>query len=150
MALLDVNERDINTILREIAKADLYTDENLQRILSAGADVIAGAVKASVVQKGHSRTGQLQQNIKVDPTLRTHSKSHYRYVTVVVKGNSRRDAKHKKPVRNAVKGFVVNYGRKTNGAFRRSLYWTDAVKKAAPAVFAAMQAEAEKITNERS
>ena len=147
MAGFDADRVGLDAAIKQLARADLFDDEARERILRAGAEAMTGALKQAA--RKHTRTGQLVASIKADAKIRTY-KDGTPYIIVSPTGSARRDSKHKAPVRNAVKGFVVNYGRRTRGRIVADRFWTAAADAAAPAVLAAMQAEAEKITNERS
>ena len=147
MAGFDADRAGLDAAIRQLAHADLFDDEARERILRAGAEALVPRLQQGA--RKHTRTGQLVSSIKADTKIRTY-KDGTPYIIVSPTGSARRDSKHKAPVRNAVKGFVVNYGRRNRGLITGDKFWTRAAAEAEPAVLAAMQAEAEKITNERS
>lgn len=145
MAKFDPDTTGIESAVRALRRADLFTDEAEAKMLDAGGQVLEQAIAAAVRRSHHVRTGQLVSSIKRSSTVKK-DKHGTPYITVTAVGKTR------KGVRHAVKGFVLNYGRRTRGRIRADHFWTDAAEKATPAVEKAMQDAADRILseNERS
>lgn len=145
MAKFDPDTTGIESAVRALRRADLFTDEAEAKMLDAGGQVLEQAIAAAVRRSHHVRTGQLVSSIKRSSTVKK-DKHGTPYITVTAVGKTRKGMRH------AVKGFVLNYGRRTRGRIRADHFWTDAAEKATPAVEKAMQDAADRILseNERS
>ena len=90
MAQLDIREAQdgIQEAIRQLQKADLFTDENLQPILSTGTEIMLSRVKSALVQAGHNnrserRAGQTFQHFtKARKLSRAKRGVPYMYVTI--------------------------------------------------------------------
>lgn len=125
MADLDVS--GITDTIRQLNKADLFTDENLKEMLTAGADIMLEAVKSAFVEAGHSnvsrarRTGETYRHISKSRSVKK-DKHGVPYMQVTISGKDSRKQRY------AIKGFVLNYGRRTGGKITPDYYWSNAVK----------------------
>ena len=125
MADLDVS--GITDTIRQLNKADLFTDENLKEMLTAGADIMLEAVKSAFVEAGHSnvsrarRTGETYRHISKSRSVKK-DKHGVPYMQVTISGKDSRKQRY------ATKGFVLNYGRRTGGKITTDYYWSNAVK----------------------
>ncbi len=125
MADLDVS--GITDTIRQLNKADLFTDENLKEMLTAGADIMLEAVKSAFVEAGHSnvsrarRTGETYRHISKSRSVKK-DKHGVPYMQVTISGKDSRKQRY------ATKGFVLNYGRRTGGKITPDYYWSNAVK----------------------
>ena len=135
-------------IIRELKADRLFTDENLKTILSAGADTVLASVKSAYVAAGHNRrTGETFRHI-VRPNTVKRDKQDIPYMVVTLRGKDARQQPYN------IKGFVLNYGRKSRnlwkrrgGAIKADHYWNQAIKAARAASNEAMRKEAINILN---
>jgi hypothetical protein len=135
-------------IIKELKADRLFTDTNLKTILSAGADVLLDSVKSAYVAAGHNRrTGETYRHI-VRPNTVKRDKQDVPYMVVTLRGKDARQQPYN------IKGFVLNYGRKSRnlwkrrgGAIKADHYWNQAVKAARAASNEAMRKEAINILN---
>lgn len=156
MANFNADAVGLEATIRQLQSADLFDDASQERILRAGADVVAASIKKYASSRGHVRTGAMRDNIGVSGGLRE-SKSGYRYMLVSISGSVSRGARRKTKTRNAVKGFVVNYGRSARknakkggrGKMAASRFWTDAVSASRTASTQAMQDAAQAVLREK-
>ena len=130
-------------IIKELKADRLFTDTNLKTILSAGADVLLDSVKSAYVAAGHNRrTGETYRHI-VRPNTVKRDKQDVPYMVVTLRGKDARQQPYN------IKGFVLNYGRKSRnlwkrrgGAIKADHYWNQAIKAARAAQNEAMRKEA--------
>ena len=135
-------------IIKELKADRLFTDTNLKTILSAGADVLLDSVKSAYVAAGHNRrTGETYRHI-VRPNTVKRDKQDVPYMVVTLRGKDARQQPYN------IKGFVLNYGRKSRnlwkrrgGAIKSDHYWNQAIKAARAASNEAMRKEAINILN---
>lgn len=135
-------------IIKELKADRLFTDANLKTILSAGADVLLDSVKSAYVAAGHNRrTGETYRHI-VRPNTIKRDKQDVPYMVVTLRGKDARQQPYN------IKGFVLNYGRKSRnlwkrrgGAIKADHYWNQAIKAARAASNEAMRKEAINILN---
>lgn len=135
-------------IIKELKADRLFTDTNLKTILSAGADVLLDSVKSVYVAAGHNRrTGETYRHI-VRPNTVKRDKQDVPYMVVTLRGKDARQQPYN------IKGFVLNYGRKSRnlwkrrgGAIKADHYWNQAIKAARAASNEAMRKEAINILN---
>lgn len=135
-------------IIKELKADRLFTDANLKTILSAGADVLLDSVKSAYVAAGHNRrTGETYRHI-VRPNTVKRDKQDVPYMVVTLRGKDARQQPYN------IKGFVLNYGRKSRnlwkrrgGAIKADHYWNQAIKAARAASNEAMRKEAINILN---
>lgn len=135
-------------IIKELKADRLFTDTNLKAILSAGADVLLDSVKSAYVAAGHNRrTGETYRHI-VRPNTVKRDKQDVPYMVVTLRGKDARQQPYN------IKGFVLNYGRKSRnlwkrrgGAIKADHYWNQAIKAARAASNEAMRKEAINILN---
>lgn len=135
-------------IIKELKADRLFTDTNLKTILSAGADVLLDSVKSAYVAAGHNRrTGETYRHI-VRPNTIKRDKQDVPYMVVTLRGKDVRQQPYN------IKGFVLNYGRKSRnlwkrrgGAIKADHYWNQAIKAARAASNEAMRKEAINILN---
>lgn len=141
MAELDVS--GITETIRQLNKADLFTDENLKDMLTVGADIMLDAVKSAFIEAGHNnislkrRTGETYRHIVRRTKLRR-DKHGDPYMVVSVAGKDSRGQKY------GTKAFVLNYGRRTGGKIPADFYWSRAKQNAWPKVNDAMAEVAER------
>lgn len=135
-------------IIKELKADRLFTDTNLKTILSAGADVLLDSVKSAYLAAGHNRrTGETYRHI-VRPNTVKRDKQDVPYMVVTLRGKDARQQPYN------IKGFVLNYGRKSRnlwkrrgGAIKADHYWNQAIKAARAASNEAMRKEAINILN---
>ena len=135
-------------IIKELKADRLFTDTNLKTILSAGADVLLDSVKSAYVAAGHNRrTGETYRHI-VRPNTVKRDKQDVPYMVVTLRGKDARQQPYN------IKGFVLNYGRKSRnlwkrrgGAIKADHYWNQAIKAARAASNEAMRKEGINILN---
>lgn len=135
-------------IIKELKADRLFADTNLKKILSAGADVLLDSVKSAYVAAGHNRrTGETYRHI-VRPNTVKRDKQDVPYMVVTLRGKDARQQPYN------IKGFVLNYGRKSRnlwkrrgGAIKADHYWNQAIKAARAASNEAMRKEAINILN---
>ena len=100
-------------IIKELKADRLFTDTNLKTILSAGADVLLDSVKSAYVAAGHNRrTGETYRHI-VRPNTVKRDKQDVPYMVVTLRGKDARQQPYN------IKGFVLNYGRKSRNLWKR-------------------------------
>lgn len=135
----------IQEAIRQLNQANLFTDDNLQAILSAGVDEMYKSVHSAFIEAGHQntkprRTGEtLRHFTKARKVSRDKKGVPYMYVTI--SGKDSRQQKY------AVKGFVLNYGRRTGGKIKADYYWSNAVKSTWDRANKAMTDKAAEIIN---
>nr|DAT80764.1 MAG TPA: hypothetical protein [Caudoviricetes sp.] len=147
MAQLDTNIAmdGIQETIRQLQKADLFTDDNLKAILSVGVEQMYNSVRSAYIKAGHDntkprRTGEtLRHFTKARKVSRDKRGVPYMYVTI--SGKDSRDQKY------ATKGFVLNYGRRTGGKIKADYYWSNAVQAAWDSVNQAMTDKAAEVIN---
>lgn len=116
----------IQEAIRQLNKADLFTDENVKRMLTAGTAVMLPAVKSAFVASGHNnpgrqrRTGETLRHITKARTVRK-DKYGVPYMFVTIHGKDSRGQRY------GTKGFVLNYGRRKGGKIPADYYWSTAV-----------------------
>ena len=145
MAKLETNvgTDNITEVIRRMEKADLFTDENLKEMLTVGADIMLDAVKSAFVETGHNnisrkrRTGETYRHITKTRSVKK-DKHGVPYMQVTINGKDSRSQRY------GVKGFVLNYGRRTGGKITADYYWSNAVKNAWQRVNDAMAEVAER------
>ena len=147
MAQLDIREAQdgIQEAIRQLQKADLFTDENLKPILSTGTEIMLSSVKSAFVQAGHNnrserRTGQTFQHFTKARKV-SRDKRGVPYMHVTISGKDSRGQRY------GTKGFVLNYGRRTGGKIPADYYWSNAVQATWKRVNEAMTDKAEEIIN---
>lgn len=117
----------IQESIRQLEKANLFTDENIKDMLTAGTDAMLSAVKSAFVQAGHNnpgiprRTGATLRHITKSRTVKK-DKYGVPYKEVTVSGRDKRGE------RFGEKAFVLNYGRRKGGKIAADYYWSTAVK----------------------
>ena len=117
----------IQESIRQLEKANLFTDENIKDMLTAGTEAMLGAVKSAFVQAGHNnpgrprRTGATLRHITKSRTVKK-DKYGVPYKEVTVSGRDKRGE------RFGAKAFVLNYGRRKGGKITADYYWSTAVK----------------------
>lgn len=129
MAQLETNSGsdNITEVIRRMEKADLFTDENLKEMLTAGAGIMLDAVKSAFVTAGHNsvgrarRTGETYRHIAKTRNVKK-DKHGVPYMQVTINGKDSRNQRY------GDKGFVLNYGRRTGGRITADHYWSNAVK----------------------
>ena len=116
----------IEEAIRQLNKADLFTDENVKRMLTAGSEVMLTSVKSAFVESGHNnpgrqrRTGETLRHITKARVVRK-DKNGVPYMIVTIHGTDKRGQRY------GTKGFVLNYGRRTGGNIPADYYWSTAV-----------------------
>lgn len=121
--MAEVSTDGLREAIRQLEKADLYTDENIKAMLDAGFEVMQRAVKSAFVQSGHNRTGKTFSHITRSPTVR-HDKYGVPFAQVTLNGKDSRGQRY------GTKAFVLNYGRRKGGRIAADYYWSTAVKNA--------------------
>lgn len=142
---INVGTESVEEAIRQMQKADLFTNANVKAMLETGADVMLGAVKSAFVEAGHAnqrprRTGQTLRHFTRQRSVKK-DKNGVPYMQVTINGKDSRGQRY------AVKGFVLNYGRRTGGKIPADFYWSNAKKAAWPRVNAAMSDKAAEIIN---
>lgn len=92
--------------IRELDRMGQATGPVADAMLTVAGKLVAEGWQYSVLQHGHFDTGALFGSIKPS---RPRTKGGIREITVSPRGT---DSKDRTPVRNAEKGFVLNYGRR--------------------------------------
>lgn len=149
MAQLDIKEAQdgIQEAIRQLQKADLFTDENLKPILSTGTAIMLSSVKSAFVASGHNnrserRTGGTFQHFTQARKV-SRDKRNVPYMYVTISGKDSRGQRY------GTKGFVLNYGRRTGGRIPADYYWSNAVQSTWNAVNKAMTDKAAEIINSK-
>ena len=125
----DVGLSGVKEAIRQLEKADLYTDENIKAMLNAGTEAMLQAVKSAFVQAGHNRpgvdrrTGETYRHITRSRAVKK-DKSGIPYMQVTLSGKDSRGQRY------GTKAFVLNYGRRKGGRIAADYYWSNAVKNA--------------------
>ena len=115
--------------IRQLEKADLYSDENIKAMLNAGAEIMMRDVKSAFVQSGHNRpgvdrrTGETFRHITRSRTVKR-DKNGIPYMQITLNGKDSRGQRY------GTKAFVLNYGRRKGGRIAGDYYWSNAVKNA--------------------
>lgn len=128
MATLETNvgTDGIAEAIRQLEKADLFTDANASKMLKAGAEIMLQSVRSAFVAAGHNRpgwnrrTGDTLRHITMSRSLKK-DKHGVPYMSVTITGKDRRNQRY------GVKGFVLNYGRRKGGKITADYYWSTAV-----------------------
>lgn len=116
----------IEEAIRQLNKANLFTDENVKRMLTAGTEIMLASVKSAFVASGHNnpgqkrRTGETLRHIAKARVVRR-DKNGVPYMFVTIHGKDSRGQRY------GAKGFVLNYGRRTGGKIPADYYWSAAV-----------------------
>lgn len=127
----------ITEAIRQLERANLFTDENVRDMLKTGIDIMQSAVKSAFVQAGHNnpsrprRTGETFRHISKSRSVKK-DKDGVPYMQVTINGKDRRGQRY------GTKAFVLNYGRRTGGKIAADYYWSNAVKATYPKANAAM------------
>lgn len=137
----DVSLAAIQETIRQMERADLFTDEAARALLEAGSEVMLQSVRSAFVSAGHNRpgvarwTGETLRHIVRPKTLKK-DKHGAPYMQVTITGKDRRAQRY------GIKGFVLNYGRRRGGRITGDYYWTNAVKNTWGAANEAMSRKA--------
>ena len=127
--MAEVATDGLREAIRQLEKADLYSDENIKAMLNAGAEIIMRDVKSAFVQGGHNRpgvdrrTGETFRHITRSRTVKR-DKNGIPYMQVTLNGKDSRGQRY------GTKAFVLNYGRRKGGRIAADYYWSTAVKNA--------------------
>ena len=118
---------NITEVIRQMERANLFTDENVKDLLAVGANIMLDSVKSAFVEAGHNnvsrarRTGETYRHIRKTSSVKK-DKHGVPYMQVTISGKDSRKQRY------AIKGFVLNYGRRTGGKITPDYYWSNAVK----------------------
>ncbi len=142
MASFQYSESALPELIRQLEDNGLYDEENTKKILYAGAEIFVKEARSALVRAGHIDTGAMRDSItyyrKVDTKDGVHS------VSMSIKGKDAKGAK------NAVKAFVLNYGRKkAYGYIPGSHFWNAAILTATPKMIRACEDAANTILHEK-
>ena len=66
--MAEVATDGLREAIRQLEKADLYSDENIKAMLNAGAEIIMRDVKSAFVQSGHNRPASIAGREKLSAT----------------------------------------------------------------------------------
>lgn len=132
----------LSELARKLEDNGLYDKENAKKILYAGAEIFVKEARSALMRAGHVDTGAMRDNVtyyrRVDTKDGVHS------VSMSVKGRD------EKGVKNAVKAFVLNYGRKkAYGYIPGSHFWNAAILSATPKMIRACEDAANTILHEK-
>ena len=132
----------LSELARKLEDNGLYDKENTKKILYAGAEIFVKEARSALMRAGHVDTGAMRDNVtyyrRVDTKDGVHS------VSMSVKGRD------EKGVKNAVKAFVLNYGRKkAYGYIPGSHFWNAAIMYATPKMIRACEDAANTILHEK-
>lgn len=142
MASFQYSESALPELIRQLEDNGLYDKENTKTILYAGAEIFVKEARSALVRAGHIDTGAMRDSITYYKRINI-KKGGYS-VTASIKG------KDKKGVKNAVKGFVLNYGRKkAYGYIPGSHFWNAAIMYATPKMIRACEDAANTILHEK-
>ena len=89
----------IEEAIRQLNKADLFTDENVKRMLTAGSEVMLTSVKSAFVESGHNnpgrqrRTGETLRHITKARVVRK-DKNGVPYMFVTIHGKDKRGQRY--------------------------------------------------------
>lgn len=139
----------ISTAVKALEKADLFTDENMKKMLDAGSEVMLTAIKEGLVQAGHNnpgrryRTGETLRHITRDKAVKRNKKD-IPYMSIKVVGEDSRRQRY------GTKAAVLDIGRRTGGKIQGDAYWRNAQKNAWDKVNSTMQEVATEILDENN
>lgn len=120
---------DLSNAINQMHKADIFNDQNVKEILTAGTDVMLDNVKTAFVRAGHNNPGKPRRTGK---TLRHFARSRkvrrtkddVPYMVVTVNGKDERGQRY------GTKAFVLNYGRRRGGRIPADYYLTISARNA--------------------
>ena len=142
MDSFEYSESALPELIRQLEDNGLYDKENTKKILYAGAEIFVKEARSALVRAGHVDTGAMRDSITYYKRINI-KKGGYS-VTASIKG------KDKKGVKNAVKGFVLNYGlKKPYGYIPGSHFWNAAILSATPKMIRACEDAANTILHEK-
>lgn len=138
IALADIEFAGMDEAIRAMEVAGELTDDVINEMLQAGADVTLDELRSGV-SRSRFRISDYAQNIKADKRFKRKRKNGDPYVTINVSG------KNQNGERKAAILFVLNYGRREKyGKIEPGYFWTSATKKAQAPAAKAMEAVLEK------
>lgn len=154
MAKFNADAVGLDATIRQLEGADLFDTAAQERILRVGAAVVAESARRNA--QAHRRSGAMADNIGINGGVRQ-AKGGYSYMEVSILGSVARGKHRKIKTRNAVKGFVVNYGRQARpsakkggrGKIQATHFWTNAVTASREKSIQAMQDEAKALLQEK-
>ena len=133
MATLIYDSTKMVEFIRKLEDADMYNMEDVRDFLYAGADIFVEEAKLAAERAGHRKSGLMIENIYRKQKI-TYKNGGYRVMASVL-GKDKSNGS-----RNAVKAFVLNYGRsKEYGFIPRSHFWNEAKLSATPKIYEAWQ-----------
>ena len=133
MATLIYDSTKMVEFIRKLEDADMYNMEDVRDFLYAGADIFVEEAKLAAERAGHRKSGLMIENIYRKQKI-TYKNGGYRVMASVL-GKDKSNGS-----RNAVKAFVLNYGRsKEYGFIPGSHFWNEAKLSAAPKIYEAWQ-----------
>ena len=129
MATLIYDATRMAEFIRRLEDADMYNMEDAKEFLYAGADIFVEEAKLAAERAGHRKTGQMIENIYRKQKI-TYKNGGYRVMASVLGKDKHNGA------RNAVKAFVLNYGRsKKYGFIPGSHFWNEAKLSATSKIY---------------
>lgn len=133
MATLIYDSTKMVEFIRKLEDADMYNMEDVRDFLYAGADIFVEEAKLAAEGAGHRKSGLMIENIYRKQKI-TYKNGGYRVMASVL-GKDKSNGS-----RNAVKAFVLNYGRsKEYGFIPGSHFWNEAKLSATPKIYEAWQ-----------
>ena len=145
MAEFEYDPNAISNLIDNLNKADLFNDENENRLINIGANEVADSIKNAMGQSQFD-IAKFKNKVKVSNKVKK-DKNGYAYATISPQGNYTGSGK---PRRLAAILFVLNYGRKKEyGEIIGDYFWTNGVKRGQKSAEEAMREEVNKIYHER-
>ena len=130
---------DLSRSIRQMEAADLFTEDNIKRVLQVGVETLEEPLPAAFTQAGHNRTGATRSHITHSRKVRRGKRDNVPYMFVTITGEDKRGQRY------GTKAFVLNYGRRKGGRIPASHWWNNSVAERWPAVERAMVTEIAKI-----
>lgn len=121
MAKIDFSGTD--EAVRLLKKSDLFTDDNIKRLLVAGTKVLYNDISSAFIAGNHIRTGATMRHLTRSRKI-SRDKHDVPYMYVTVTGKDERGQKYN------IKAFTMNYGRRHGGKIPATYYWSNAVQSA--------------------
>jgi len=125
MAQVSFDDSAITSLMKQLEVSGPFADKVAEEMLFAGAEILAKEAQEQFIRAGYPAR-EVYKNIGFIRKVKK-DKSGIKSVSITVKGKDNRGEG------NAVKAFVLNYGRgKRYGEIKGSHFWNRAKEKAQP------------------
>lgn len=132
MAKFECDARAMDDLVRSLENTGIYDEENVKDLLFDAGEIFVETAKQMAIRAGHVDSWAMVNHISFKRKVL--KKDGTFYINLSVMG------KDKEQVKNAVKAFVLNYGRSVeHGFIPGSHFWNEAVIVAGPKMIHAME-----------